>query len=302
MVASFIHPHDICYMALRDYMRVKDIRWPAVENARIELETLDEALKLPVGMSQKEFFATVCPPLPTNFDVPPDEAEAIWKADNREYRHYIRTNWSEEQWRLHGWAYSRLTEKADAEIGKVLVTLQETGLADSTLVVFTSDHGEMDGAHRLEHKSVPYEEATRVPFIISRKGLVKPGLVDREHLVSSALDLIPTLCDFAGIRKPPLLHGRSLRPLTEGRTITWRKSLVIEGGSFRVLRTARFKYVAYDAGARREQLINMDKDPGEMQNLAELSSYADILAGHRHLLVRWYAENGETLNPSYVIK
>jgi len=121
-------------------------------------------------------------------------------------------------------------------------------------------------------------------------------------LISSALDLIPTLCDFAGIRKPLALHGRSLRPLTEGRAIPWRKSLVVEGGSFRVLRTARYKYVAYNAGARREQLMDMEIDPGEMQNLAADSSHADILADHRRLLARWYAENGETLNPSYVIR
>lgn len=302
LVASFINPHDICYMAIQDYIQVKKIPWPAVENARLELQTLDEALKLPVGMSRKEFFAKLCPPLPANFKVPPGEAEAVWKADNRDYRHYIRANWSEEQWRLHRWAYARLTERVDAEIGKVLGALRATGLEDNTLVVFTSDHGEMGGAHRLEHKSVPYEEATRVPFIISRKGVVKPGFVDRKHLVSSALDLIPTLCDFAGIPKPPSLHGRSLRPLAEGRAAPWRNNLVTEGGSFRVLRTARYKYVAYDSGQRREQLMDLENDPGEMQNLAMDPAHAEILANHRRLLVHWYEENGETLSPRYVLK
>jgi len=110
LVASFINPHDICYLALRDYMQVKQLHWPGVENARVELRTLDEALKLPSDVSRKEFFAKVCPPLPKNFEVPPGEAEAVWKADNRDYRHYLRTNWSEEQWRLHRWAYARLTE------------------------------------------------------------------------------------------------------------------------------------------------------------------------------------------------
>lgn len=302
LVASFINPHDICYMALEDYIRVKQIEWPAVQRARKELQVMNEALKLPDGVSREDFFAKLCPPLPANFEVPPGEAEAVWKADNRDYRHYLRANWSAEQWRLHRWAYARLTEKVDAEIGKVLAALREGGLEDNTLVVFTSDHGEMDGAHRLEHKSVPYEEATRVPFILSRKGVVKAGLVDREHLVSSALDLIPTLCDFAGIPKPAALHGRSVRPLAEGRAVAWRDSLVIEGGSFRVLHTARLKYVAYDSGARREQLLDLKKDPGEMQNLVPDPAHAEILASHRQSLVRWYRENGETLNPKYVVK
>lgn len=301
LVASFINPHDICYMGLRDYAQAKKIYWPALMNSKVELRDLDEALKLPPGVSREEFFARICPPLPDNFEVPPGEAEGMWTADNRVYRHYIRENWSTEQWRLHRWAYSRLTEKADAEIGQVLDALRETGLDENTLVVFTSDHGEMAGAHRLEHKSVPYEEAIRIPLIVSYKGVVRPGVVDREHLISTGLDLIPTLMGFAGIPVPSSLPGQSLHQVAQGQQTSWRSYVVIEGGAFRVIRTARYKYVIYNSGDRREQLIDLNKDPGEMRNLAGSPEYQSILAEHRQYMREWIKSNQDTIAAAYII-
>ncbi|MEI6193066.1 MAG: sulfatase-like hydrolase/transferase, partial [Verrucomicrobiota bacterium] len=204
MVASFINPHDICFMAIEDAKHPGIITGP---------KALVEAMALPPGMSREEFFAHVCPPLPANFEIPKGEPEDILAADPQDFRTYARNKWTDEQWRLYRWAYARLTERADAEIGSVLTALRETGLDQNTLVVFSSDHGDMDAAHRLEHKSVFYEEASRVPFIVSWKGVTQPGLVDRKHLVSTGQDLIPTLCDFAGVPVPSALKGRSLRAL-----------------------------------------------------------------------------------------
>ena len=215
----------------------------------------------------------------------------------------MRKNWTEEDWRLHRWAYARLTERVDGQIGQVLAALREAGLENDTLVVFTSDHGDMDSAHRLEHKSVCYDEASRVPLIVSHKGVTKPGLVDREHLVSTTLDLIPTLCDFAGIAIPKELTGRSLRALAQGQSpASWRKGLVTECRMARMVRTARFKYVVYSQGERREQLIDMEKDPGEMQNLAADPAYAQVLAEHRKYLVHWYEAHGEKLDRKFVVQ
>src|SRR5690606_22122728 len=146
-----------------------------LENARIELQTLSEALKLPAGVSRDDFFAGLCPPLPANLDIPQGEPQAVLLADSRNFRTYARQSWSNEQWRLHRWAYARLTEKVDAEIGRVLAALREAGLEKDTLVVFCSDHGDMDSAHRLEHKAVLYEESARVPLLVSWKGVTKAG-------------------------------------------------------------------------------------------------------------------------------
>ncbi len=301
LVASFINPHDICYMGLRYYVQKKNISWPALINSRLELQELDDALKLPSGVSREEFFSKICPPLPYNFEIPPGEAEGMWRADNRVYRHYIRENWNAEQWRLHRWAYSRLTEKVDSEIGQLLEALRDAGLDENTLVVFTSDHGEMAGAHRLEHKSVPYEEAIRVPLIISYKGIVQPGLVDHEHLISIGLDLIPSLLGFVGIPIPSSLPGHSVHLLAQGKAIPWRSYVGIEGGAFRVIRTNRYKYVIYDSGERREQLTDLDRDPGEMQNLVAEAEYQPILTQQRQNMREWIRSKMDSIGAAYII-
>jgi arylsulfatase A-like enzyme len=291
MVASFINPHDICFMAITDAKTPGKIGGP---------QALRDALALPKGMSRAEFFAKVCPPLPANYGIPAGEPDAILAADQRAFRTRARNDWTDEQWRLHRWAYARLTEVVDGQIGQVLTALRETGLDTNTLVVFTSDHGDMDASHHLEHKSVLYDEAARVPFIVSWKGVTKPGLVDNEHLVSTGQDLIPTLCDFAGIPTPSSLKGRSVRALTEGRKPSWRATQVVENGESRMLRSARYKYVVYGSGARREMLVDMVADPGEMRNLALAPAFAPVLAEHRELLKDWYQQNGGKLDPKYI--
>ncbi|MEI7945427.1 MAG: sulfatase-like hydrolase/transferase [bacterium] len=292
MVASFINPHDICFMAISDAKHPGKIDGP---------KPLLDALALPTGMSREDFFAKVCPPLPANYAIPPGEPEALLAADTRDFRTYARNKWTAEQWRLHRWAYARLTERVDTEIGVVLTALRETGLDANTLVVFVSDHGDMDASHRLEHKSVLYDEATRVPFIVSWKGVTKPGLIDREHLISTGLDLIPTLCDFANVPVPSALKGRSVRALAEGRTPpAWREAQVVENGDSRMVRSARYKYIVYASGARREMLVDMKSDPGEMNNLAQDPASSSVLNEHRQLLKTWYQQNNETLDSRYI--
>jgi arylsulfatase A-like enzyme len=311
LVASFINPHDICYMAIRAFEQANQSSGqgnPTKKRAeqglpKVEISMLDDALKLPPGMSRETFFGTVCPPLPANFEIPPGEPLAARMVDARNFRSYVRQHWSAEDWRLHRWAYCRLTERVDGEIATVLQALRDAGMEENTLVVLTSDHGDMDSAHRLEHKSVLYEEAARVPFIVSLKGATKPGVVDHQHLVSTGLDLIPTLCDYAGIAPPRGRAGRSVRALAEGHTaIGWRESLVVESNRSRMIRTARFKYTVYDSGEPREVLTDLVKDPGEMHNLAAETACQEVLQQHRKLLVEWYRNNGERLDEKYIVR
>jgi choline-sulfatase len=302
LVASFINPHDICYMAIDDYTQSagEPTMYP---RSNVERERLAAALQLPEGVSRREFFARLCPPLPDNYEIPALEPECISQQYTRErtFRHYARTEWSDEKWRLHRWAYCRLTEMVDAHIAKVLDALRRAGLEPTTVVVFTSDHGDLDAAHRLEHKSILYEEAARVPLIVSHQGRTKPGLIDQRHLVSVGLDLIPTLCDYAGIEPPRELLGRSVRPLAEGRPVeSWRDHVVVESRAGRMLRTDRFKYVVYESGEHREQLIDLADDPGEMLNLAENPQYRDVLSEHRKRLRRWVDETNDEIAQPYV--
>jgi choline-sulfatase len=290
LVASFNNPHDICFMAIHSHAES--------EGKKVKYgKALSQAMTLPMGMTREQFLATVCPPLPNNFEPQEGEPKAILAPDNRPFRSYVRKRWTEEQWRLYRWAYARLTESVDAEIAQVLHALRDAGLEEDTVVVFLGDHGSMDASHRLEHKSVLYEESARAPLIVSWKGVTKPGAVDQEHLVSTGLDLIPTLCDFAGVPAPKDLKGRSLRALAEGRKVeSWRETLVVETqAEVRMLCSARYKYVTYPN--REEQLVDLETDPGEMRNLAQDPKLESVLVEHRRLLKEWYRENGETWSP-----
>ncbi|HID74610.1 MAG TPA: DUF4976 domain-containing protein [Planctomycetaceae bacterium] len=303
LVASFINPHDICYMAIDDYTRTmgKPTMYP---RSTVERQRLAEALRWPEGVSREEFFERLCPPLPPNFEVPALEPECITTdyLGVRSFRQFARQRWSEERWRLHRWAYCQLTEMVDRHIARVLEALRQAGLEQDTVIVFTSDHGDLDGAHRLEHKSILYEEAARVPLIVSWAGVTRPGAVDSDHLVSVGLDLIPTLCDYAGIEPPPGLLGRSLRPLAEGkRPPGWRRFLVAESRAGRMVRTDRFKYNVYQSGRHREQLIDLKTDPGEMDNLAEDPRYEDVLNQHREMLQAWVERTGDQIARPYIV-
>jgi arylsulfatase A-like enzyme len=323
MVASFINPHDICFMAINAFAKATGQNAAAVERKQARpdspAEYLAKALRHPEGVSEEEFFRRYCPPLPANLEVPKDELSSL-AVDKREFQLWVRRNWTDRDWRLHRWAYARLTEQVDREIGVVLEALRESGRDKDTLVVLTSDHGDQDASHRLEHKEVLYEEAIRVPFVVSGKGVAKPGAVDRQHLVSNGLDLIPTLCDFAGIPKPASLGGYSVRPLAEGKSVPqWRDCLVVENHLGRLVHGGQWKYLAgRDAkhgdacgicpgriknwdGKVREMLIDLETDPGEMVNLAKERRHEPRLRDGRRLLRAWHERNGVALDPGYLV-
>lgn len=249
LVASFINPHDICYMAINDFERARSGKGRGKQAKGDAQECLAKALARPDGVSEDDFWSKHCPPAPANPEPQAGAPDAIGAAAFAGFRGHAFQNWSAEQWRLHRWAYRTLTERVDREIGSVLAALRDAGLDEKTLVVLSSDHGDMDGSHRLEHKSVFYEEAARVPFIVSLKGVTKAGAVDREHVVSG-----------------------------------------------------RYKYCIYASGDRREQLVDLEKDPGEMRNVAGAPEYAEVLAGHRRLMGEWVAANGDTIAAAYIIR
>jgi choline-sulfatase len=285
LVASFINPHDICCMAIGDAMGAPDGIARFRKEAPLEFQSLDKALARPAGVDEATFFERCCPPLPTNFEPQTDEPEAIrFMMQQRPFRVRARQEWSDRRWREHCWAYARLTEEVDGQIGRVLDSLRRGPHANDTLVVFTSDHGDMDASHRLEHKSTFYDESARVPLIIRPPGAAHPARLDRAHVVSNGLDLLPTMFDYAGIRPNPGSAGRSLRPLLENEHgVPWRPCVPIESAVGRVIVTDRFKYARYDFGHSAEQLIDLVADPDEMRNALSDRQHAEALSALRDL-------------------
>ena len=243
------------------------------------------------------------PPLPANFELDPGEPEFIQQCRRRPYygQEGTRTgDWDQVQWRAYLAAYYRFTEEVDGHIGRLLDTLRECGLEEDTLVLFTSDHGEGMAAHRWVVKLMLYEEPMRVPFIIRWPGVVPAGTVDQQRLVSG-VDVLPTLCDCAGVARPAVT-GQSLKPLIEDPGDIGRALLVAElcpdtenlAMQGRMLRTRRYKYIAFSQGRDPELLFDLQTDPGETRNLAPDPAMTGELRRHRGLLEAWCAEGGDS--------
>lgn len=280
LFASFINPHDICYDA---------IRWasPGSGLAKGTPRELDEARKMPEGVSEDEFFEKYCPPLPDNHQPMAGELSSVDSLVKlRPFRDIVREQWSEKDWRMHRWAYMRLTERVDAQIAMVMDALKKSGLSENTIVIFTSDHGDLDASHKLEHKTILYEEAAKIPFIISSPWMKQKGMVDNEHLVSNGLDLLPTLCDFAGIQPPEDLMGRSVVPLTRQENPTdWPDHIFLETETGYMIHTLRYKYELDDIGKIREMFVDLKMDRGEMKNEIDNPIYEEVIDSLRSELI-----------------
>ena len=291
MIVSLINPHDICYMAIRDFTITEEEK-NIVQHGKTELATLDEALKIPEGVSREEFFSAYCPPLPPNFEPQTDEPQAIdWLINSRPFRINAREKYRDEDWRMHRWAYCRLTEVVDRQIQVILDALKESGHENNTLVILSSDHGDMDAAHRLEHKTVFYEESANVPFLAMWKGQIPCGQVDSIHLVSNMLDLLPTVSDYAGNLTFTDPRAKSLRPLFEGKKTEWRKSVGVESQiGHMVVDDSNHKYIKYDAVGIEEQLLDLKSDPYETRHFTNHPKYSDILSKLRNQYAEWFPE------------
>jgi choline-sulfatase len=265
-------------MALRDFATPEG-KNKIINGNKIENTTLDKALQMPEGVSEEEFFEKYCPPLPLNFEPQKDEPKALSKLlELREFRIDARNGYTDKQWRMHRWAYHRLTEQADRQIQMVLDAIKASGEEENTLIIFSSDHGDMDAAHRMEHKTALYEESAGVPFMAMWKGHIPARQVDDKHLVSNGLDLLPTVCDYAGIKGVADSRGKSLRPLFEGKNVKWRKTLGVETEIGRmVVSENKLKYIKYDAVGIEEQLIDLKVDPYEMTHFTNDSRYKNEL-------------------------
>ena len=184
-----------------------------------------------------------------------------------------------------------MVEMLDAEVGRVLDALEDSGQAGNTLVLFTSDHGEGGARHSRVQKWYPYEESAKVPLIARLPGVIPAGVRDTTHMVST-IDLFPTFCEFAGAAAPVLPHARSLKPLMTGDKVQWRDTLAIETQVVgRSIRSAQYKYVKY-MNDPVEMLFDMKNDPWETKNLATVSALASVLADHRAKLDAWYKVPG----------
>lgn len=191
----------------------------------------------------------------------------------------VNARMSEEQEKKAIAGYYASVSYMDAQVGKVLQTLEEEGLEDNTIVVFTSDHGFHLGEHRFWMKVSLHEESVKVPMIIKVPGK-EPAV---SHSLTELLDLYPTIAELAGLDYSEDLQGKSLVNILDNPDHSVRDvafSMHRRGGKFSyLLRSDKWAYIQYDEdGEAGMELYDMEIDPQQYNNLAHNPQYEDIVA------------------------
>ncbi len=244
------------------------------------------------------------PPLPANFrdtdlEKRPVPVQYICCSHRRLAQASV---WSESNYRHYLAAYYHYLSRVDAEIGLVLEALAARPDAADTLIVFMADHGDGMAGHGMVTKQVSfYEETTRVPLMFAGPGVQGRGKTLKIPLVS-LLDLLPTLCDYAGLKAPRDVRGASLTPWLRGVpeelspheyvASEWHTEWGFTISPGRMLRTPRYKYVRYLEGDG-EEFYDLRKDPGETRTLIDVPKHAAALEGHRALLQTHLEQTGD---------
>ena len=212
--------------------------------------------------------------------------------------------------------YHAMIRFMDDEIGKILDTLESTGLDENTIVVFCSDHGDFMGEHAMQCKGgVFYDCLTRVPLIVSWPS--KLPLDVRDDSMANLVDLVPTVFSLQGIEVPGSMHGQSLPTVTEAepreatfseygsggpeftledlrklekpygrkaliRSLQWREA----EGRRKMVRTKDWKYV-HDPLGDLDELYDLNTDPWELTNVASDEANQGVISDLRQRLADW---------------
>lgn len=196
--------------------------------------------------------------------------------------------------------YYGLVKEIDDWVGKILTTLKELGLEENTMVIFTSDHGEMLGAHGMREKNVFYEESAHIPLMIRFPGRIKPSTTVEGYV--SNIDLFATINDYLNIPEFPS-NGQSLRGMIEGTDQTHGRYVVTEWlynedrtPAYMILKDGWKMFIPYSAESKViNTLYNLKDDPNEMNNLLgnnpDRSKYRQKAEELREDLLIWLKKN-----------
>lgn len=240
-----------------------------------------------------EMFKDVSLPNPPNYKDTNDKYADNWGRLQPQQRKMLQT------WRR---LYYAMTANLDWNIGRLLNALEQAGLSDNTIVVFSSDHGEMFGAHGRRAKNIFYEEAARIPFLIRWPKKINAGTVSDACI--STVDIMPTILSLMGLQVPEGVEGMDLSHCTlggggpepqaaflqnTGACAAWE-----DGHEWRALRDKQYTYAVYRVD-KSELLFDNKNDPYQMNNLAGNAQYKEKLDRFRGMLAR----KMESLNDTF---
>lgn len=228
----------------------------------------------------------------------PRRNEREWEDKPEPLRGMLRgpKGWTDEDFMQYRRYFYAMVTGVDLAVGKVMQQLEEAGLLDDTLIVFSSDHGDMCGDHGMISKQISYfDELMRQPCVLHwPNGFGRPGR--RVPELIEMVDLLPTLLDLSGCAVPEVMMGRShAETLLSGKPVDGRESVLAyhEPGNA-MLRTKSHKYIVYGPGA--EVLFDLEQDPGEIINRAVDSP--DQLNSMREMLMHRLLEASRSAQPT----
>jgi arylsulfatase A-like enzyme len=218
-------------------------------------------------------------------------------------RYFWRWN-SPEKYQTNMRAYLRMVSGIDNAIGRLIKTLEEAGLAENTIIVYTADNGYHMANRGLAGKWSHYEESLRVPLIIYDPRVDSSSRGQVTTAAALNLDLPATFLDWAGVPVPAQYQGQSLKPIVAGqkpgdwRTVTFHEHFAVRNRipAHEGVRTERYKYARY-IDHSYEFLHDLQSDPDERNNLATDPSHAETLAKLRQRTDELVMKYGGTLPP-----
>ena len=207
--------------------------------------------------------------------------------------------------------YYAMTANLDWNVGRLAEAVERSGIRDNTIIVFTSDHGEMFGAHGRMKKNIFYEEAARVPFLMCWPGRISAGTVSDACL--NTVDIMPTLLSLAGVGIPKEVEGMDLSHIAVGKNGPEPEFALLmntgacaaweNGHEWRALRNKRYTYAVFrgwqEKGLpRKELLFDNAADPYQMNDLTCEPKHAELIADFREKLRKKMATLNDTFPES----
>ena len=209
----------------------------------------------------------------------------------------------EERAELTEWmrVYYAMVANVDDNFGRLRQAVEDMGLKDDTIVVFTSDHGELFGAHGRRAKNIFYEEAVRIPFLIRWPGRIPAG--EKCDVCLNTVDIMPTLLHMMGLPIPSGVEGMDVSERLMGRPgpepdaalmmCTGPTATFADGNEWRALRDKQYTYAVFHVDGQ-ELLFNNVQDPYQMNNLAEQQEFQPLLEQYRQKLKEKMKAIGDT--------
>jgi len=254
-------------------------------------------------------------PEPYNSMYPPEKIKP-WGSfsDSLENKPYIQRQqlktWEVDDWTWENWApivgrYLGDISLLDAQVGRILDELESLGVADDVLVIYTADHGDMCGGHRMMDKHfVMYDDVVHIPLIMRWPNGIKAG-VTHSGYVSNAIDLASTFCDVMGAEIPKTFSGKSLKPVISGDNTPVRNDIFCcyNGNQFgqysqRMLRNEKWKYVWNPTSI--DELYDSENDKFELNNLSQDDRCKETLSKMRKRLWEWMVETNDRLQSFWI--